>query len=874
MVLIRSDRLPGLSNLPVSVCMATYNGELFVKEQIESILPQLDSSDELVIVDDASTDNTRDILQSINDARVSIIDNVINLGPVRSFERAIAIANGGIIILSDQDDIWPEGRVLVMRNALQGSALLVAGGLEVFGDNRRPDSIHFTPGTQRSWRNIVGILMGQRPYYGSALAFRSEIKSLLMPFPRWVEAHDHWIAIVANVAGQCKHLPNVVTLRREHDRNLTSPRRRNMRDVVRTRCLMIAQITVALGRFTRSAGRGQSDRGKLRDKAAASPPRVEFVNYFFAHYREAVMRECENTAPFAITWVSGSRQINGIPHAQLSHFASVVECETISVPGNLKWQHGIVGRSITGGANCVVYTGDPTFISTWIAAVMSRARGVRVLMWTHGWTHADRGLKRLVRVMFYNLAHSLIIYTDEGMDLGRNMGYSKPIHVVYNSMDVSTYCAPRFETSVAGRPQRWCVVSRLIGSRHIEQVVEAVAYLQLSGRKVALTIIGEGPERDRLEAIVLDRQLEMVQFLGATYVPAEVNAVLQESDVLVSPGHVGLAAIHALSNGCPVATHDDPDHQYPEHVAVTPRTGVRFTRGDFRSLAEETWNFVDNLDPSHIFKECRDEVALRWTAEAHASKLIKAVEEELDMVHFRSRFGRLRSAIVRQVGPVRRTFTRMLHPTAFKEFYVQDCLPGVNGTYLEIGVRAGDSLKYVKAARRIGVDPVIGTSIRQLRDTDELHRMTSDAFFDGQGCQERRLDVDVALIDGLHAFRQVVRDVVNSARNLHSGGFIILDDCNPQSSTAASAQQCEGDWNGDVWKAMSYFVNLLGKQDAVTIDADHGVGILRWNSRLAEDPIEDQILKYEELTYGDLEENRKDLLHLLGPNDWPEWRRG
>lgn len=97
--------------MSISVCMATYNGAKFLTQQLESIIPQLNEEDELVIVDDCSTDNTLRIIQSTNDFRIKIFLNETNRGHVYSFGRALELASNDIIFMSDQDDIWLEGRI-------------------------------------------------------------------------------------------------------------------------------------------------------------------------------------------------------------------------------------------------------------------------------------------------------------------------------------------------------------------------------------------------------------------------------------------------------------------------------------------------------------------------------------------------------------------------------------------------------------------------------------------------------------------------------------------------------------------------------------------------------------------------------------------
>ncbi|EGF56173.1 glycosyltransferase, group 2 family protein [Bacteroides fluxus YIT 12057] len=90
----------------ISVCIATYNGEKFIKEQLDSILHQLSDEDEIIISDDSSTDATLDIIKKYLDKRIVIIDNQKFHSPVYNFENAIKQAKGDYIFLADQDDVW------------------------------------------------------------------------------------------------------------------------------------------------------------------------------------------------------------------------------------------------------------------------------------------------------------------------------------------------------------------------------------------------------------------------------------------------------------------------------------------------------------------------------------------------------------------------------------------------------------------------------------------------------------------------------------------------------------------------------------------------------------------------------------------------
>ena len=223
----------------VSVCMATYNGADFIREQLESILVQIRQDSEVLIGDDGSTDETISIIERVNDSRVKVIRNASNLGYIRNFENLIGEAEGKYIFLSDQDDVWPVGRVDTMISARDVSnSLLVVGGIESFSDDI--NSRRFFCGFDQTrnvspFRNIFDIFVGRSvPYYGSAMLLSNKIKPYLIPFYSRVISHDIWIAFVADRRCSVTHLSDVVTLRRVHGNNLTSSNRRFF-DKIKTR---------------------------------------------------------------------------------------------------------------------------------------------------------------------------------------------------------------------------------------------------------------------------------------------------------------------------------------------------------------------------------------------------------------------------------------------------------------------------------------------------------------------------------------------------------------------------------------------------------------------------------------------------------------
>jgi len=233
----------------VSVCMATHNGLRYLADQISTILPQLGDADEVVVVDDASTDGTREFLEKLSDPRVRFIPLPNNVGYVRAFERALNESHNDLLLLSDQDDEWLPGRVQAMRAGLVSSQV-VAGNLTTLGG---PGSIPGPYGQRawrldpaastRRWRNTLGILAGNRPYFGSAMGLRREALAVVLPFPEHLrESHDLWIALCGITLASMTHLRECVTARRYHESNATPLRPRKLASVLRARLLLLRLV--------------------------------------------------------------------------------------------------------------------------------------------------------------------------------------------------------------------------------------------------------------------------------------------------------------------------------------------------------------------------------------------------------------------------------------------------------------------------------------------------------------------------------------------------------------------------------------------------------------------------------------------------------
>lgn len=229
---------------PVSVVMATYNGERFLSMQVESILADLKLQDELVIVDDASSDKTIDILRAVADPRICIVPRKINQGVRRTFEEAIRRASNEIIFLCDQDDIWLPGKRSAFLAAFAESprCIVVISDAQVIGAEGAivAQSFMKTRGGFRS--NFFSTLMRNR-YLGCAMAIRRSLLSTALPIPDSVPMHDMWLGSVGSLIGDVIYLPTPYIQYRRHDANLSPARRQSFARMLKWRIMMLLLIS-------------------------------------------------------------------------------------------------------------------------------------------------------------------------------------------------------------------------------------------------------------------------------------------------------------------------------------------------------------------------------------------------------------------------------------------------------------------------------------------------------------------------------------------------------------------------------------------------------------------------------------------------------
>lgn len=237
-----------------AICMATYNGEDYLDEQISSILSQLQPNEKLFISDDGSQDDTLKIIYSYGD-KIQLVSSSYSGGVVSNFERVLTAAyNSGAknIILSDQDDIWMKNRMEDIRQNLDLADIIMMNG-HITDSDLNPTGYTIFEKIGVSTGFFANFL---RPkYVGCCMAFRREILDVALPFPRSLPWHDWFISLIGELFFNVKHIskPSIYYRRHGNNHSDTSEKSKNsFFKKLKLRYRMFVAIIIAVYRRRRS----------------------------------------------------------------------------------------------------------------------------------------------------------------------------------------------------------------------------------------------------------------------------------------------------------------------------------------------------------------------------------------------------------------------------------------------------------------------------------------------------------------------------------------------------------------------------------------------------------------------------------------------
>lgn len=342
-------------------------------------------------------------------------------------------------------------------------------------------------------------------------------------------------------------------------------------------------------------------------------------------YRECIFLLIDKT--YNCKWYFGDNDTD-IKKLDPKILSNATFLKNIRICGNWYWQKGTTKLCNQQDYSTFLITGDPYCISTWILAIKIRLFYPKkhLYFWSHGWSGKESKLVGLIKKVFFKLANGVFLYGDYAKQLMEKKGFhSSRLFVIHNSLNHKEHIEIRKELKPSDIYSSYfnnnnpvlVFIGRLTAIKRLDMLIYAAKQMKDVGIPVNLVFVGDGVMHDNLAELVSSLGLnKFVWFYGACYDDYKNAELIYNADLCVAPGNVGLTAIHAMSFGTPIITHNNFPYQMPEFEAILEgKTGAFFEYGNVESLVEtiRTWITKKQNNRTEIRQACFDEIDNNWT---------------------------------------------------------------------------------------------------------------------------------------------------------------------------------------------------------------------------------------------------------------------
>lgn len=207
----------------ISVALATYNGEKYIKDQINSILNQTYKNIEIIICDDNSIDKTYSILTSFQKIHfIKIFRNKSNLGYIKNFEKVLSLCSGDYIAFCDQDDIWLPNKLELLFKNIGNFSLILSDSVIIDSNGKIISSSYFKMRNENFESNLSFKLLLGNSFQGCMMLFKKDVLTYALPFPKSYPPHDWWISLISCKLNGIKIFPTSLMKWRRHSQTDTT----------------------------------------------------------------------------------------------------------------------------------------------------------------------------------------------------------------------------------------------------------------------------------------------------------------------------------------------------------------------------------------------------------------------------------------------------------------------------------------------------------------------------------------------------------------------------------------------------------------------------------------------------------------------------
>lgn len=336
--------------------------------------------------------------------------------------------------------------------------------------------------------------------------------------------------------------------------------------------------------------------------------KISIIYNHFPHYRLGVFNEIIKKFS-CVTFLGDCKDYNDIKSIGFDKLKNVHRSRVFNI-GPFVYQIGIIKYVIKSNDDAYIFLANPYFISTWIASILCRLLGKNVIFWGHGFKNNSYSIKNIIRIFFFGIANSFYTYGYRAKLNAVSFGFNPDkIYVGFNSLNYDEQLSLRnFLISNANvrspdNTLNIVCISRLTKICKYDLLFDALILFQSNYNiKTKTVVIGDGPILSSLmrkaEILKLD-----VEFIGELYDEPIIAKYLFDADVAVSPGKVGLTAMHSLNYGTPVISNNNFFNQMPEvESIVSGYTGYLFNNDSVEDLSNKLLLISLNLHKNSCIK--------------------------------------------------------------------------------------------------------------------------------------------------------------------------------------------------------------------------------------------------------------------------------
>ena len=320
--------------------------------------------------------------------------------------------------------------------------------------------------------------------------------------------------------------------------------------------------------------------------------KIFYITNIFPYYRKAIWKKLLLEDRYQVEFFYSNQPLNNIKSYNLIESEKFHLIKNYFFYSNLIWQSGVIIKVFLKRPDIVILLGEMSIISNWIITLICKALKIKVWFWGHGIYGNEGKLKLFTRKIYLNLADKNLLYGERARKILIDLKFKKQnLHVVYNSLDYEKHNVlyRKLHSFKLENNDLFKIVfiGRLTKKKKINMLFQALRLNNLNN-KIQVEIIGEGAEKEFLINEAQKYSIEKIKFHGEIYDETLISKILYYSNLCVAPGNIGLTAVHSLTYGTPVLTHNNFDYQMPEAEAIIDGyNGYLFEYDNIEDLAKK-----------------------------------------------------------------------------------------------------------------------------------------------------------------------------------------------------------------------------------------------------------------------------------------------